>query len=182
MKSHSFDERNISHICIKPTIDDRDGIDIIKSRIGIQKECLSIDINDNIYELITKFIKKTIFECLEPPKWILVDEAQFLTKQQVDNLSKIVDEYDINVICYGLRTDFTTNSFEGSKRLFEIADNIEEMKISCSCGNKAIVNARFDDGELVLDGKQIVIGGDEMYIPLCRNCFNKLKNKCKTKN
>lgn len=179
MKSHSFDERNIQHICIKPMIDDRDGVDVIKSRIGIQKECLSIDYNDNIYELISKFRTKTIFEGIEPPQWILVDEAQFLSEEQVDNLAQIVDEYDINVMCYGLRSDFTTKMFKGSQRLMEIADNIEEMKISCSCGNKAIVNARFNDGNLVLDGEQIMIGGDEMYIPLCRKCYNKLKNKCK---
>lgn len=109
----------------------------------------------------------------------MVDEAQFLTKKQVDELAQIVDEYVINVICYGLRTDFSTNLFEGSKRLLEIADNIEEMKISCTCGNKAIVNARFDDNNLILDGEQILIGGDDIYLPLCRKCYNKLKNKCK---
>lgn len=179
MKSHSFEERNISHICIKPTIDTRDGKDVIKSRIGIQKECLTIDTDDNIYNLITQYRAKTVLECLETPKWLLVDEAQFLTKEQVDDLTQIVDEYDINVMCYGLRTDFSTNLFEGSKRLMEVADNIEEMKISCSCGNKAIVNARFDDNNLILDGEQILIGGDNIYIPLCRKCYNKLKNKCK---
>lgn len=179
MKSHSFDERNIPHICIKPTIDDRDGVDIIKSRIGLKKECLSIDIDDNIYELITKFRAQSIFEGVETPKWLLVDESQFLSEEQVDNLAQIVDEFDINVMCYGLRSDFTTKMFKGSQRLMEIADNIEEMKISCSCGNKAIVNARFNNGEIVLDGEQIMIGGDEMYIPLCRKCYNNLKNKCK---
>ena len=179
MKSHSFDERNISHICIKPTIDTRDGKDVIKSRIGIQKECLTIDTDDDIYNLITQYRAKTVLECLDTPKWLLVDEAQFLTKEQVDDLTQIVDEYDINVMCYGLRTDFSTNLFEGSKRLMEVADNIEEMKISCSCGNKAIVNARFDDDNLILDGEQILIGGDDIYLPLCRKCYNKLKNKCK---
>lgn len=179
MKSHSFDERNISHICIKPTIDTRDGKDVIKSRIGIQKECLTIDTDDDIYNLITQYRAKTVLECLDTPKWLLVDEAQFLTKEQVDDLTQIVDEYDINVMCYGLRTDFSTNLFEGSKRLMEVADNIEEMKISCSCGNKAIVNARFDNNNLILDGEQILIGGDDIYLPLCRKCYNKLKNKCK---
>lgn len=179
MKSHSFDERNIPHICIKPTVDTRDGKDVIKSRIGIQKECLTIDTDDDIYNLITQYRAKTVLECLDTPKWLLVDEAQFLTKEQVDDLTQIVDEYDINVMCYGLRTDFSTNLFEGSKRLMEVADNIEEMKISCSCGNKAIVNARFDDNNLILDGEQILIGGDDIYLPLCRKCYNKLKNKCK---
>lgn len=177
MKSHSFDERNVPHLCMKPTVDTRDGFDIIKSRVGIEKECLTIDIGDNIYDLITQFRTKSIFEGVEIPKWILIDEAQFLTTEQVDNLTQIVDEYEINVMCYGLRTDFATKLFEGSKRLMEVADNIEEMKISCSCGNKAIVNARFDRGNLITEGEQILIGGDDVYIPLCRKCYYKLKMK-----
>lgn len=179
MNSHSFDERNVPHLCLKPMVDTRDGIDVIKSRVGIQKECLTVDINDNIYDLISQYRTTSILEGLDVPKWILVDEAQFLTSEQVDNLAHIVDDYDINVMCYGLRTDFETKLFEGSKRLMEVADNIEEMKISCSCGNKAIVNARFDRGNLITEGEQILIGGDDVYIPLCRKCYNQLKNQCK---
>ena len=175
MKAHSFEERNIPFLCIKPTIDIRDGKNVIKSRIGISRECLSIEGDDDIYNIIVKYIETITLQCIESPQWILVDEAQFLQSKQVDQLAQLVDEYNINVICYGLRTDFLTESFQGSKRLMEIADNIEEMKTTCGCGNKAIVNARFKDDELITDGEQIVIGGNELYIPLCRRCYNKLK-------
>ena len=89
----------------------------------------------------------------------------------------IVDRLNINVMCYGLRTDFTTNLFEGSKRLMELADSIEEVKTLCHCGNKAIVNARFNNGELVTEGDQIVIGGNDMYTSICRKCYFDLLEK-----
>lgn len=182
MKAYSFEERGIGFICIKPSIDNRDGVDVIKSRIGLQRECIPFGINDNIFD----FIKECIYNCeiqmLQYPKWVLVDESQFLTSEQVNQLAKVVDELDINVICYGLRGDFMTNTFEGSKRLFELADEINEMKISCSCGRKAVINARIDkNGEIIIDGEQIVIGGNESYIPLCRKCYYTAlskKNKC----
>ena len=115
---------------------------------------------------------KSELQLVQPPKWILVDESQFLTSRQVEQLAQIVDELDINVMCYGLRTDFTTNLFEGSKRLMELADDIDEIKISCSCGRKAIINARLDRyGNVITNGEQILIGGNEQYIPLCRKCY-----------
>ena len=175
--AYGLQEKHIPFLLLKSSVDTRD-VGVIKSRGLGKRECIIVKPEDSILTIFSNEWSKNNY----PIKWIFVDEAQFLTEKQVEELSYIVDDCNVNVMCYGLRTDFTTNSFEGSKRLFEIADNIEEMKISCSCGNKAIVNARFDDGELVLDGKQIVIGGDEMYIPLCRKCFNKLKNKCKTTN
>lgn len=105
-------------------------------------------------------------------KWVLVDEAQFLTKEQVDQLGAVVDKFGVNVMCYGLRTDFKTNLFEGSKRLFEIADTIEEIKSSCECDNKCIFNARVDkNGDVVVDGEQIEIGGDDRYVSMCRKCY-----------
>ena len=105
-------------------------------------------------------------------KWVLVDEAQFLTKEQVDQLAALVDKFGISVMCYGLRTDFKTQLFEGSKRLFEIADTIEEIKSSCECDNKCIFNARIDSQKrIVTDGEQIEIGGDNRYTSVCRKCY-----------
>ena len=116
---------------------------------------------------------KTLFEeTLVVKDWILIDEAQFLSREQVDQLARIVDDYGSNVICYGLRTDFQSNMFEGSKRLFEIADTIDEIKSTCTCGRKTIINARVDNnGMLVLDGNQVEIGGDDKYVALCRSCW-----------
>ena len=103
---------------------------------------------------------------------MLVDEAQFLSKAQVDQLARIVDDYGVNVICYGLRTDFQSHVFEGSLRLFELADTIDEIKSTCSCGRKTIINARIDaNGDVVTDGDQVEIGGDDKYVALCRRCW-----------
>ncbi|MDE6009183.1 MAG: hypothetical protein K2G90_08255, partial [Muribaculaceae bacterium] len=106
------------------------------------------------------------------PGWMLVDEAQFLTACQVDELARVVDDFGCNVICYGLRTDFQTKLFEGSRRLFEIADSIEEVKSTCTCGRKTIVNARIDmEGRIVTEGAQVEIGGNDRYVAICRKCW-----------
>lgn len=174
-KAHSFEERGIPFICIKSSIDDRDGNDIIKSRIGISRECLTVEPGDNLFDFVVEYIDTV---GLTKPLWILVDESQFLDSKQIDELSEVVDSLNINVLCYGLRTDFTGKMFEGSKRLMEIADNIEEMRVSCSCGKKAIINARIDEeGNVVTDGKQILIGGDDKYISLCRKCYREKSRK-----
>lgn len=178
MTAHSFEEHGIPFLCIKPDIDDRDGQDVIASRIGISRECISFDTSHDLYRFIENYIVNVQLQGFEKPQWILVDECQFLSKEQVDQLSYVVDNLDINVMCYGLRTDFKTEFFEGSKRLTEIADDIEEIKISCRCGRKAIVNARIDEfGNIVTDGEQIEIGGNEKYISLCRKCYRKLIEK-----
>ena len=173
MKAHSFEERGIPFICMKPSIDNRDGVDFICSRIGIKRECITIDPDDNIFNIVNDIIAlidKTNAKLLQ---WILVDECQFFTAKQIEQLTKIVDDLGINVMCYGLRTDFNTHLFEGSKRLLELADDIDEIKISCSCGRKAIINARVnDDGYVITDGEQILIGGNDRYIPLCRKCYS----------
>ena len=174
IKAHSFEERNIPFLCLKPMIDDRDGQDIIKSRIGISRECVSVESTHNLYKFIESYISNVQLQGYEKPKWILIDECQFLSSEQVDQLADVVDDFDINVMCYGLRTDFTTKLFDGSKRLMEIADDISEIKSSCSCGRKAIVNARIDsDGNIVDRGEQIVIGGNDKYISLCRRCYRR---------
>ena len=178
-KAHAFSERNIPFLCLKSTIDDRDGHDVIKSRAGLERPCISIEPYDNIKTIIEEYIANAQMLSLDIPKWIFIDECQFLTQEQVDQLADIVDLMDINVMCYGLRTDFQTHFFEGARRLMEIADTIEEVKTSCACGRKAIVNARFNDkGEVIIEGEQVLVGGDDVYVPLCRKCFReKVLNK-----
>lgn len=178
MKAHAFEENKIPFICMKPSIDNRDGVDVISSRIGLKRDCISIYQEDNVFNIIQEIVNE--FETLlKPiPRWILVDESQFLTEQQVEQFSDIVDLLGINVMCYGIRTDFRTRLFSGSKRLFELADDIEEIKISCGCGGKAIINARVnDDGDIVTDGEQVMIGGNERYVTMCRKCYRELINK-----
>lgn len=173
MKAHSFEERGIPFICMKPSIDNREGVDFIYSRIGIKRECITIDPDDNIFNIVNDIIALIDKANAKLPQWILVDECQFLMAKQIEQLTKIVDDLGINVMCYGLRTDFNTHLFEGSKRLLELADDIDEIKISCSCGRKAIINARVnDDGYVITDGEQILIGGNDRYIPLCRKCYS----------
>lgn len=170
IEAFSFEKRNIGVICMKPSIDNRDGVDKITSRIGIEKECLTIYPDYNIYKIVEKIISEQ--DEKDKLQWILVDESQFLTGLQVEQLRAIVDFFGINVLCYGLRTDFQTRLFEGSKRLFELADDITEMKISCACGRKAIFNARYNEyGQIIINGEQILIGGEDKYRPICSKCY-----------
>ena len=155
---------------IKPEIDNRDNVinvdgtitALVKSRVGISGEATVIKSNDRII----------------PPNntdLIICDEAQFLSEFQVDELKAIAETFNIPVYCYGLRTDFKTKLFPGSKRLFEIASKVVELESVCSCGNQAIVNARFNNkGKIVTAGSQIEIGGDERYKALCYSCWKKL--------
>ncbi len=176
IEAYNFEKRNINILCMKPSIDNRESIDKISSRIGIEKECFVIYPNYDIYAIVKKII--SLNENNNKLQWILVDESQFLTSEQVEQFRAIVDDFDINVMCYGLRTDFQTHLFEGSKRLFELADDIDELKISCSCGRKAIFNARFNEnGELVANGEQILIGGEDKYKPICSKCYREELNK-----
>lgn len=172
-KAHNFDERGIDYLIIKSKLDSRDE-GVIHSRALGDKPCRCVERDENIFNVVR--------DSIEPGKnlqWVLVDEAQFLTTKQVDELSDIVDYLDINVICYGLRTDFQTHLFEGSKRLFEIADSIEEIKSQCSCSKKNIFNVRLDkDGNIVTEGKQIEVGGEDKYTTMCRKCYKeKLNNQ-----
>lgn len=166
--AYNFEERGMEYMCLKPIIDNREKDNVIKSRIGIARACRWIYPDTDLYELAKNIFEET----LVVKDWILIDEAQFLTSQQVDQLSRVVDDYGSNVVCYGLRTDFQSHLFEGSKRLFEIADTIDEIKSTCSCGRKTIVNARIDrNGTIVTDGNQVEIGGDDKYVALCRHCW-----------
>lgn len=168
--AHNFGQRNIHFLIFKSSIDTRDGANTIKSRIGngIERECIPVSPEFNIFEYIKNYI--TSNNNIPELKWILVDEAQFLTEEQVDQLSDIVDYLDIDVYCFGLRTDFKTHLFPGSKRLFEIADKLEEIKSTCECGRKNLVNARFTkDGKLAVGGPQVEVGYN--YSAICRRCY-----------
>lgn len=182
IEAYNFEKRGIGFLCMKPSIDDRENTDAICSRIGIERECFSIYNDYDIYKIVKKILLEKK-ENAQQLQWILVDESQFLTSEQIEQLRAIVDDFNINVLCYGLRTDFQTNLFEGSKRLFELADDIDEMKISCSCGRKAIFNARFNEnGELVTSGEQILIGGEDKYKPMCSKCYREEVSKQQNKS
>lgn len=168
-KAYGFRERGIDVLLIKSTIDTRDSGVICSRALSVEEPCLSISKDDNVFVKVSQALS-------EGPdyKWILVDECQFLTPEQVDQLAKVVDVLNISVICYGLRTDFQTHLFPGSQRLFEICDKIEEMKSTCKCGNRASINARIDSsGRIVTEGEQVSCGGEDKYVTLCRKCYNK---------
>lgn len=171
-QAYNFEERDLSYLCMKPIVDIRENKNVIRSRIGIERECRWIYADTNLYLMVKQILEETH----DLPRWILVDEAQFLTAKQVDELAQTVDDFGCNVVCYGLRTDFLTNLFEGSRRLFEIADDIEEVKSTCTCGRKTIVNARIDSaGNILTEGEQVEIGGNDKYIAVCRKCWRNKK-------
>lgn len=164
----NYEERGMKVLLIKPSIDTRDGVDLVKSRIGLQSEAYAVDSQENLYDFYTK--KHS--DC----NVVIVDECQFLTPEQVDQLGDIVIKLSVPVLCFGLATDFTTHLFPGSRRLFEIAESISEIKSVCKCGAKATVNARFDDnGHVVYKGEQVVLGGNGRYTAMCRKCWLKIK-------
>ncbi len=166
--AYNFEERGLAYVCMKPVVDTREKKNVIHSRIGIERECRWIYPETDLYD----FVKDAFEQTLDVPDWILVDEAQFLSEEQVDQLARVVDDYGINIVCYGLRTDFQTHLFEGSRRLFEIADSIEEVKSTCGCGRKTIVNARIaGNGEIITEGEQVEIGGNDKYMAVCRKCW-----------
>lgn len=166
MTKFNYEEKGKKVWLIKPSLDTRDGKTVIKSRIGLKAEASVIKPDTDILET---------YLCIpesEAPDVVIVDEAQFLTFNQIGQLRIIVSYHDIPVICFGLRTDFQGKLFEGSKALFELADSIAEIKSICKCGQKAIINARFDDnGKVIAEGPQICIGGNERYEALCFKCW-----------
>lgn len=177
--AYDFEEKGIQIMVLKPSLDTRDGEGIIRSRTGLERKCIMIDKEINLYKAI-KAYKNVLASQLETLKWVIIDECQFLTEEQVDQLSDVVDFLDVNVMCFGLRTDFQSHLFPGSKRLFELADDIEEIKSTCECGErKTSINARFDeDGEIVIEGSQVEIGGNDKYKAICRKCWkNKVRDK-----
>lgn len=162
----NYEERGMKVWLIKPSIDTRDGDSIVKSRIGLFAPCEAISNDADLYE---KFITEH-----KDADVIIADECQFFTEKQIDELRRIVDDCERPVLCFGLRTDFLCHLFTGSKRLFEIADSITEIKTICACGAKATVNARLDgDMNVVTEGAQVMIGGNETYIAMCHRCWHK---------
>ena len=153
---------------MKTAIDTRDGATVVKSRIGLQQDAIAVGQDEDLHALyLNKYSDCDV---------IIVDECQFLTPGQVDELADIVIERNIPVLCFGLATDFTTHLFPGSKRLFEIAESISEIKSVCTCGAKATVNARLDDeGHIVTEGSQVLLGGNDRYVAMCRKCWLKRK-------
>lgn len=164
MVKYNYEERGQKVLLMKPAIDNRDGGCIIKSRAGLTEECLLIHKDSNICEIVHDYIAKNHnINC------VIIDEAQFLTKQQVYQLTRIVDSDRIPVICYGLRADFRGELFEGSQYLLAWADTIEEVKTICWCGKKAIMNARYQGNTIIKEGEQVEVGGNDRYISLCRS-------------
>ena len=163
--NHNYMERGMRPLIFTSCHDDRSGEGVIVSRIGLSHEANIFKENTNLYEEVIDLGHESI-DCL------LIDEAQFLTRNQVQQLSLIVDQLNISVMSFGLRTDFQGKLFEGSKFLLAIADNLKEIKNICHCGKKATMILRFDEQGLVItEGEQIVIGGEERYVSVCRKHF-----------
>ncbi|MBQ8556403.1 MAG: thymidine kinase [Clostridia bacterium] len=158
MVQYNYEERGQRVLMLKPKLENRDGASLVKSRCGLSTEC--------------RFVEDIALDDVDGYGCVIVDEAQFLTKEQVRLLVRIVDEKNIPVIAYGLRTDFQENFFEGSHWLMAWADTIEEVKTICWCGRKAICNARVVDGKVVKEGDQILLGGSSQYVSLCRKHFH----------
>ena len=161
----NYEELNMSVWLIKPATDTRDGVTAIRSRIGLQEQAQVIGPEDSLLELYRAAGKHDV---------IIADECQFLSPEQIDDLRYLVDEEHIPVLCFGLRTDFLTHLFPGSKRLLEVADSITEIKTVCACGSKATVNARLDEGgKVVTAGAQVLLGGNDRYVAMCHRCWKK---------
>ncbi|MBE5967077.1 MAG: thymidine kinase [Lachnospiraceae bacterium] len=160
----NYEEKGMRVWLIKPQTDDRDGDNIVRSRIGLSCPAYVLPYQEDVYESYQKLSNQVDV--------IIVDECQFLAEQQIDQLADIVIRYNIPVLCFGLRTDFRTKMFPGSKRLLEIADSITEIKTICACGKKATVNVRMDEnGRIVTEGEQILIGGNDKYTSMCYQCY-----------
>ncbi len=170
----NYEERGMTVWLIKPATDNRDGADTVASRIGLSARAQVIYTDtDPVSELALR----------ERTDVIICDECQFLTPAQVDALREIVDEKNIPVLCFGLRADFRTMTFPGSKRLFELADSITEIKTICACGAKATVNARLNSrGEVVTKGAQVLIGGNDSYTAMCHKCWRSAIRKQEERN
>ncbi len=164
--SFNYRERGMNTLLFTAALDERYGPGIIRSRIGIEKKALMFDPDTDMFEAVAKELKTSEIQCA------LIDEAQFLNREQVFALGRVADELGIPVLCYGLRTDFQAELFEGSKHLLALADELVELKTICPCGRKATMNLRIgEDGKAVKEGAQKVIGGNESYIALCRKHF-----------
>lgn len=164
---YNYEENGLKVWLIKPSADIRDGQDILRSRIGLEAKVEIMSASADIY---AAFQNTQIGIC----DVIITDECQFFTPAQIDQLRSIVNDYNVPVMCFGLRTDFLCSLFPGSRRLMEVADTIQEIKTICDCGAKATVNARIDkDGLIVTQGQQVLLGGNDSYIAMCHKCWVK---------
>ena len=162
---YNYEENDLKVWLMKPSTDVRDGAATLRSRIGLEAQ---VEVVSPETDILKRFVGEKEGNC----DVIIVDECQFLTEEQIDQLRAIVDEHNIPVMCFGLRTDFQTKLFPGSLRLMEVADTIQEIKTICDCGAKATVNARIDgEGHIVTQGAQVVLGGNDSYIAMCHKCY-----------
>lgn len=164
--SYNYQERHMRTLLFAPAIDTRAGLGRIQSRIGLESAAEVLTPTDHLRKRVDQEHRQSPVAC------VLIDEAQFMTPAQVDQATDIVDELDIPVLCYGLRTDFQGNLFPGSARLLALADSLIELKTICHCGRKATMNLRIGpDGRALHEGAQVDIGGNERYVPMCRRHF-----------
>ena len=164
--SYNYRERGMNTLVLAPELDDRYGAGKVTSRIGIEADARTFKSDDDLFGIVRTHLKS------EPLHCVLIDEAQFLTKDQVFQLGEITDKLNIPVLAYGLRTDFQGEPFEGSKYLLAWSDNLKELKAICHCGTKATMVVRFDEqGNAVTQGSQIEIGGNDRYVSMCRKHF-----------
>ena len=164
--SYNYQERGMNTLVMAPLLDDRYGVGKVTSRIGLETNATSFKTNDDLFEVVQSQNNNDPLHC------VLIDEAQFLTRDQVFQLSDVTDKLNIPVLAYGLRTDFQGEPFEGSKYLLAWSDNLKEIKAICHCGTKATMVIRLDgDGKAVTKGSQVEIGGNDRYISMCRKHF-----------
>jgi thymidine kinase len=164
--SHNYKERGMNTLLLTPEIDQRAGIGKIASRIGLDADAQTFNADADLHALV----KST--QTAPPIACVLIDEAQFLTRPQIEQLSQVTDDLGIPVLCYGLRTDFQGNLFPGSAALLGWADNLIELKTICHCGRKATMNLRTNaNGKAIKEGAQVEIGGNERYVAMCRKHF-----------
>jgi thymidine kinase len=164
--SYNYKERGMNTLVLAPKLDDRYGVGRVTSRIGIEAEATTFSPDENLFEIAERAARDAPLHC------VLIDEAQFLTREQVFQLSDVTDNLKIPVLAYGLRTDFQGEPFEGSKYLLAWSDNLKELKAICHCGTKATMVVRLDsDGNAITQGSQVVIGGNDRYVSMCRRHF-----------
>jgi len=161
---YNYEENDMKVWLIKPSADVRDGATVLRSRIGLEAMVDVVAPEADAYAMYRQ-------RQADKVDVIIADECQFFTPEQIDQLRAIVDDFEVPVLCFGLRTDFQTKLFPGSRRLMEVADAIQEIKTMCDCGTKATVNARISNGYIVTEGEQVVLGGNDSYIAMCHKCW-----------
>ncbi len=164
--SYNYRERGMNTLVLAPHLDDRYGVGRVTSRIGLESEATTFRTTDDLFEIVSAYLKEDPLHC------VLIDEAQFLTRDQVFQLGEVTDTLNIPVLAYGLRTDFKGEPFEGSKYLLSWCDNLKEIKAICHCGTKATMVIRLDEnGNAITAGTQVEIGGNDRYVSMCRKHF-----------